>query len=995
MAEQLEVNSPDYWDQRFQGDWASNDGGQYTRAYAELCLEYLPDSFQSEMRRSNMSICDWGCAEGEAASYFSQMFPGSPVCGVDVSPKAVENARSKFPGVEFAAADWLLPDAELPRFDVVFTSHVLEHFPNPLQILSKVLGQVADKMIIALFPYAEDPARKDPEHFFRFLDANMPAQWDGWSCMFFRVLDTRMRRGPCWRGQQALVVYGRNDWGERLALAPFLSAFRGETDALKAERAACQDKIQQLEKELVLSAKKLEIQFMHDQNFVRVNESLRQQITALTNRQADLNKAREALEKEREELSRGLGELKRELGELEIARKSAQAQLAEKNAQVMQLTHRNEQLRGELARAERAYAETNATLKWPPAIAAFYARALWRRVRRVLSQSEPGGNAGAAPSGQGSQPASQDAPRPDNQAPPAPPMTESPTPQTPSMATKIPDTPTSAPEASRQSPETAMKITSRKRTSARKQAALEDVRVPSILDTFSHACLAPDCTLIPIGTRDWPALLDSCSPDFLFVESAWNGNDGGWQFRVASYASPAGRELDDVLAWCNAKDIPTVFWNKEDPPNFDRFIDAAAKFDYVFTTDDNCVDEYRRRCGHDRIAPLPFAAQPAIHNPVLQAPRLDRVCFAGTYYADCFPERRRHMENMLGGCIPYGLDIYDRMFGHEGSDKARFLFPGQFQPYIRGKLEYAEMLGAYRQYRAFLNVNSVHDSPTMFARRVFELLACGTPVISTPSLGMEQMFGSLMPQVRTEVETRRALQELLGDEMAWMRRSALGVRRVMSEHTYSHRLQTVCRTIGLDAAADREPPCVVVLLPGADVERTARELAAQTIPPRCVYVPGGDAGAAAQRAALNAAGFDAPEVQIEQLAGIIRREHHAAAVAFMNGRHAYGPEYLRDGLQPLFYSGCDCSGMDGHFQADDDGCAALAPGDRQACFIHDACLGATLVIRAAALDENLLHQAWGEEHVHCGRPCFLRYPFEFLANSPEVFSDAARSVVLI
>ena len=47
-----------------------------------------------------------------------------------------------------------------------------------------------------------------------------------------------------------------------------------------------------------------------------------------------------------------------------------------------------------------------------------------------------------------------------------------------------------------------------------------------------------------------------------------------------------------------------------------------------------------------------------------------------------------------------------------------------------GELPYDQMLAAYKMYKVFLNVNSVIDSPTMCARRVFELSACSTPVVS-------------------------------------------------------------------------------------------------------------------------------------------------------------------------------------------------------------------------------------------------------------------------
>ena len=64
------------------------------------------------------------------------------------------------------------------------------------------------------------------------------------------------------------------------------------------------------------------------------------------------------------------------------------------------------------------------------------------------------------------------------------------------------------------------------------------------------------------------------------------------------------------------------------------------------------------------------------------------------------------------------------------------------------------MLTAYRCYDVMLNVNTVTGSPTMFSRRVFESLACGTPVLSSESVGMSRMLGG-------HVESREALRTSL------------------------------------------------------------------------------------------------------------------------------------------------------------------------------------------------------------------------------------------
>ena len=81
---------------------------------------------------------------------------------------------------------------------------------------------------------------------------------------------------------------------------------------------------------------------------------------------------------------------------------------------------------------------------------------------------------------------------------------------------------------------------------------------------------------------------------------------------------------------------------------------------------------------------------------------------------------------LLNAAISNGLVIYDRMGGRVTES---FGFPETLRGAIVGTLDYRQMVNTYRSHRVFLNANSVTDSPTMFSRRVFELLACGTAVV--------------------------------------------------------------------------------------------------------------------------------------------------------------------------------------------------------------------------------------------------------------------------
>ena len=256
----------------------------------------------------------------------------------------------------------------------------------------------------------------------------------------------------------------------------------------------------------------------------------------------------------------------------------------------------------------------------------------------------------------------------------------------------------------------------------RAERPTRNIRVSTILDEFSHQALAPEWDQHPLTTTNAAAQLAAIGPSLVLVESAWDGNGGAFRDEVADFTRRNPSPLSDVLSAAGELSIPTVFWNTEDPVHFDTFAPAAAGFDWIFTTDEDCVPRYRELAGHDRVAALPFAAQPRIHNPLgAGGPRLDRACFAGSWPADHDAEGGRDVAMLLRPILDAGLlDIFDRWRWAPPVHASRDRTPRRCSvcaPIVNCSRD-------YRRYACFLDVNSVKSSPTMCSRRVFELLAC-------------------------------------------------------------------------------------------------------------------------------------------------------------------------------------------------------------------------------------------------------------------------------
>ncbi len=332
------------------------------------------------------------------------------------------------------------------------------------------------------------------------------------------------------------------------------------------------------------------------------------------------------------------------------------------------------------------------------------------------------------------------------------------------------------------------------------------VKVAVILDVFSANAFKYEWEQVQFGPDDWREVLERERPSMLFCESAWHGNGGRWATMMSAAGAPK-QPVRDLVAWCREQGIPTVFWNKEDPPNFERFIETAKLFDQVFTVDADCIPRYVQELGHDRVGLLPFGAQPRIHNPIsVRGGRKYEVAFAGTYHARKYPERAAQMETVLGPAREFDLHIYSRI-----SDDPDFAFPSEYTDFIVGSLPYERMLAAYKAYKIFLNVNSVTESPTMCARRVFELSACGTPVVSGHSRALAKVFGDLVRLTTAPEQTTEALIELMKDADLRDRIGHLAMREVFDKHLYGHRADAVLSAAGV--SAPRRERSISVILP--------------------------------------------------------------------------------------------------------------------------------------------------------------------------------------
>lgn len=259
-----------------------------------------------------------------------------------------------------------------------------------------------------------------------------------------------------------------------------------------------------------------------------------------------------------------------------------------------------------------------------------------------------------------------------------------------------------------------------------------------IVDEFTLENLKDHWQLYEIDYQDPLKQIEQFKPDLLFVESVWTGVNGSWR----GLFSAKSRKLQAIVEFCRLRSIPTVFWNKEDPVHFDDFTercDIAGWFDYIFTSELDCVGDYAAKYPGSRCFVLPFFYNENKYQPTLTK-KNPGYFFAGTYYKK-FAERNIAFDNIMAYLGKQGatVSIYDRNFGSGQKDLE---FPERYKPFLKGKVDPAEMVSVYQEYQHCINLNTVQNGQTMFARRVIECLACHTSVLSNYSRALDILFQS-------------------------------------------------------------------------------------------------------------------------------------------------------------------------------------------------------------------------------------------------------------
>lgn len=299
----MEINSVGYWNHRFETDWNEFGGDRQTIFFANILWSMLPQWFIKEVSENNYSICDLGCAGGDALPIWRDIFKNAGVCGEDFAESAVANARRKYPEFMYLVSDIMKPE-ETRQHDVIISSNTVEHFKDTKEVLSNICKR-SKKYTVIMLPYREDQRLTD-EHEVIFHTDKIPYLVDDNVLIYAKTYQCNSQYYP---GEQILLIYSKKPQEVMLSeITEYVS-----TDAykrLEKEIEVVNNKCEKLENENVdIQGKVVELE-----NSIRILEGEK---ARLENSWSELESERTILEDEKNALKNDKSMLENEKTVLE------------------------------------------------------------------------------------------------------------------------------------------------------------------------------------------------------------------------------------------------------------------------------------------------------------------------------------------------------------------------------------------------------------------------------------------------------------------------------------------------------------------------------------------------------------------------------------------------------------------------------------------------------------------------------------------------------
>jgi hypothetical protein len=325
-----------------------------------------------------------------------------------------------------------------------------------------------------------------------------------------------------------------------------------------------------------------------------------------------------------------------------------------------------------------------------------------------------------------------------------------------------------------------------------KKTKNSSLRIACVSETRLSNGLEYEGELLILTPHNWERVLRYAKPDLLLIESIWQTGMGHWHMGQ-NPASSEYAELVALVECARTQAIPTVFWLTKGHEYHEHYKDYARHFDAVFCADPQELDKLAQE-GIKAELLLP-CVQPALHNPFRHyEQRADiglNILFDGWADADRMSDKLTVLHKLK----PFGLNIIEsryQMF------RNRLEVLPELKENILGCVTPAGRLTALKYARAYATLDTTLSSITTQQWMSLEAAASRIPVVHYGILPEGDLRKDYAIECAEEADFVVEFVRYREDDLYRERAAHLGWREVNRHHTFAHRIQTICRKVGIE-----------------------------------------------------------------------------------------------------------------------------------------------------------------------------------------------------
>lgn len=325
--------------------------------------------------------------------------------------------------------------------------------------------------------------------------------------------------------------------------------------------------------------------------------------------------------------------------------------------------------------------------------------------------------------------------------------------------------------------------------------------IATIASKKINYCLSFDVIVVELEKGNWEQKIIENNIDFLLVQTDI-GRHEIWS--PSKLSNNSSFSLPSICNYCKNQNIPTVLWDTEEYLHYPLISSYAINFDKIFVADPISKENYDNDLNIEAIR-LNLAIQPTLHNPLRnEGQSFERYSLLFDGWADIveYPISYKFLKKIA----VFGLNIVESRYllnSNKLNDTPDFI------QNILGCTSYEQLLSVYRYYKAIIIHKNTLSSLSTLASQALEAVCCGCYIVYIGD------FNRLIPpelyiSTINEGEAQKRLDYILNNEEIRQRETHRIRRKLYGEHTYSHRLNTICESIGIPYKHEEKPKVSII-----------------------------------------------------------------------------------------------------------------------------------------------------------------------------------------